>query len=128
MNSKLLLSGVAVIAALAVTAPAWAQPASSPPASTSATPPMHHHAHHATHAAAHHNQRAPLTGDTANQLNQQELARIQSGSSMPPPAPMGAMPPPAPGYSPSGGNSMGMPGPNTGGPGLTPYSGGAPQR
>jgi hypothetical protein len=28
--------------------------------------------------------------------------------------------------NPSGGNSMGMPGPNTGGPGLTPYSGGAP--
>ena len=81
-----------------------------------------------THAAAHHKM-APLTGDTANQLNQQELARIQSGSSMPPPAPMGASPPPpAPGYSPSGGNSMGMPGPNTGGPGLTPYSGGAPQR
>lgn len=28
--------------------------------------------------------------------------------------------------NPSGGNPMGMPGPNTGGPGLTPYSGGAP--
>src|SRR5215469_14231677 len=28
--------------------------------------------------------------------------------------------------SPSGGNPMGMPGPNPGGPGLTPYSGGAP--
>ena len=28
--------------------------------------------------------------------------------------------------NPSGGNSMGMPGPNPGGPGLTPYSGGAP--
>jgi len=181
MKTKHLLGGVAVIAALALSAPAWAQPANpsggnpmgtpgpspggpgltpystggpppsslssprgtvhvpapsgSPSASeaTSAMPPTHHHAghHHAghvTHAAAHHKM-APLTGDTANQLNQQELARIQSGSSMPPPAPMGASPPPpAPGYSPSGGNSMGMPGPNTGGPGLTPYSGGAPQR
>jgi hypothetical protein len=28
--------------------------------------------------------------------------------------------------NPSGGNSMGTPGPNPGGPGLTPYSGGAP--
>ena len=28
--------------------------------------------------------------------------------------------------SPSGGNPMGTPGPNPGGPGLTPYSGGAP--
>ena len=164
MNMKLLLSGVAVIAALSVSAPVLAQRAggnssggnsmgvpgpnpggpntpgtvnagsfgqtsSPPPASSSAMPPMHHHGHHVTHAAAYHHQRAPLTGDTANQLNQQELARIQSGSSMPPPAPMGAMPPPpAPGYSPSGGNSMGMPGPDTGGPGLTPYSGGVPQR
>jgi hypothetical protein len=128
MNMKHLLSGVAVIAALAISAPVLAQTSSPPPASTSATPPMHHHGHHVTHAAAHHHKMAPLTGDTANQLNQQELARIQSGSSMPPPAPMGAMPPPAPRYSPSGGNSMGMPGPNTGGPGLTPYSGGAPQR
>ena len=55
MKTEHLLSGVAVIAALALSAPAWAQPA-----------------------------------------------------------------------NPSGGNSMGMPGPNMGGPGLTPYSGGAP--
>jgi hypothetical protein len=173
MKTKHLLSGVAVIAALALSAPAWAQPANPsggnamgmpgpnpatpystggpPPSSlssprgtvhvpapssaseaTSAMPPTHHHAghHHAghvTHAAAHHKM-APLTGDTANQLNQQELARLQSGSSMAPPAPMGAMPPPAPMPNPSGGNSMGMPGPNTGGPGLTPYSAGAPPR
>jgi hypothetical protein len=52
---KHLLTGVAVVAALAFTAPVWAQPA-----------------------------------------------------------------------NPSGGNAMGMPGPNPGGPGLTPYSGGAP--
>ena len=52
---KHLLTGVAVVAALAFTAPVWAQPA-----------------------------------------------------------------------NPSGGNAMGLPGPNPGGPGLTPYSGGAP--
>jgi hypothetical protein len=173
MKTKHLLGGVAVIAALALSAPVWAQPANpsggnsmgmpgpspggpgltpystgaAPPApapsangahgrmpaggkktstrggyipATSATPPMHH-------AAVHHKM-APLTGSTANQLNQQELARLQTGSSMPPPPPMGAMPPPAPVPSPSGGNSLGLPGPNTGGPGLTPYSGGAPQR
>src|ERR1700730_9187026 len=55
MKTKHLLGGVAVIAALALSAPVWAQPT-----------------------------------------------------------------------NPSGGNSMGMPGPNPGGPGLTPYSGGAP--
>jgi hypothetical protein len=162
MKTKPLLNGVAVIAALALSAPVWAQPANpsggnsmampgpspggpgltpysggTPPASTSAMPPMHHHTRHVTHASAHHNahhKMAPLTGSTANQLNQQELARLQTGSSMPPPAAMGAMPPPAPMPRPpmqpptQGGNSMGMPGPNTGGPGLTPYSSGTPQR
>jgi hypothetical protein len=164
MKTKHPLSGVAVIAAFALSAPAWAQPANpsgltpnstgaAPPApapsangahgrmpaggkktstrggyipATSATPPMHHHAHHLTHAAVHHRM-AARTGSTANRLNQDELARLQSGSSMPPPAAMGAMPPPAPMPSP-GGNSLGLPGPNTGGPGLTPYSTGAPPR
>jgi hypothetical protein len=118
MNIKHLLHGVAVIAALAVSAPAWAQTAggnsyggnsmgipgpnpggpetpgtingglfghtpSPAPASTSAMPPTHHHAYHVTHAAAHHRKMAPLTRSTANQLNQEELARLHSGSSMP---------------------------------------------
>ena len=61
-----------------------------------------------THAAAHHKM-APLTGSIANQLNHEELARIQTGSSMPPPAPMGGMPPPALMPNPSGGNSLGFP-------------------
>jgi hypothetical protein len=158
MNIKHLLHGVAVIAALAVSAPAWAQTAGgnsyggnsmgipgpnpggpetpgtingglfghtpSPAlASTSAMPPTHHHAHHVTHAAAHHRKMARLTRTTANQLNQEELARLHSGSSMPPPqGPMGAMPPPAWLPSRSGGNSMGLPGPNPGGPGLTLYN------
>ena len=148
MKIKYALYGVAVIAALAVSAPVWAQRAggnayggnsmgipgpnpggpevpgtingglfghtpSFPPTSTSAMPPMHHHAHHVTHAVAHHRKMVALTGDTANQLNQQELARFEAGSSMPPPA---ALP------SRSGGNSMGLPGPNPGGPGLTPYN------
>lgn len=36
-------------------------------------------------------------------------------------------PPPDSPVSSSAGNSMGMPGPSTGGPGLTPYSGGPPE-
>jgi hypothetical protein len=134
MKTKYLLSGVAVIAALAFSAPVWAQPASTPSASdtSSAMPPKHHHAHASAHGkvASHHPSRFPhVQGNkSANALNQAELARLQTGSAMPPPAPMGAMPPPAPTPSSSGGNSLGLPGPNTGGPGLTPYSTGTPQR
>jgi hypothetical protein len=58
--------------------------------------------------------------DTAAQLNQAELARLQQGA--PPMAPQMAPPPPQM----RGGNSMGMPGPNMGGPGLTPYSSSTP--
>ena len=61
-----------------------------------------------THAAAHHKM-APLTGSIANQLNHKELVRLQTGSSMPPPAPIVRMPPPAPMSNPSGGNSLGFP-------------------
>jgi hypothetical protein len=155
MKTRHLLSGVALIAALALSAPAWAQPAnpsggnalgvpgpnpggpgltpystgappSTPSASdtTSAMPPKHRHArqhvvstHHMLHA------HGPKSGtDTTAQLNQAELARLQAGA--PPMAPQ--MAPPSPPMR--GGNSMGTPGPNAGGPGLTPYSTGAPPR
>jgi hypothetical protein len=144
---KHLLTGVAVIAALAFSAQIGAQPAnpsggnalglpgpnpggpgltpysSSParptaapppsaPASaaampppsmsdtTSATAPKHHHAHAGSHGkmASHHPSRFPnLQGDSvANQLNQTELARLQSGDFTPPPAtPSPDMGPPA---------------------------------
>jgi len=155
MKTKHLLGGVAVIAALALSAPVWAQPASpggnamgvpgpnpggpgltpystgAPPSTpsasdtTSAMPPKHRHAPHhvvSTHQMLHAH--GPKSGtDTTAQLNQAELARLQAGA-----PPMGAMPPPAPMPSPSGGNSMGMPGPNAGGPGLTPYNTGVPPR
>jgi hypothetical protein len=145
---KHLLTGVAVVAALAFAAPVWAQGVSpsggnsmgmpgpnpggpgltpysggaprttaAPPPSTapaamapaapsdtsSAMPPAHHrHARHASHGkmAGHHHGKAPqLTGSTANQLNQQELARLQAGdtampsSAPPPPSPTAAPPP-----------------------------------
>src|SRR6516162_1484011 len=96
-------TGAAVIAALAFAAPVWAQPASpggnpmgmpgpnpggpgltpystgAPAEATSATPPSHRHGHHAR-TAAHHGKAPQLTGGTANQLNQEELARLQAGN------------------------------------------------
>jgi hypothetical protein len=155
MKTKHLLTGVAVIAALALSAPAWAQPANpsggnamglpgpnpggpgltpysggAPTGeSTSAAPPKHARTHHATRA--HHvmsthellHAHGPKSGtDTTAQLNQAELDRLRQGA--PPMAPpSGPATPPL-----QGGNSMGLPGPNMGGPGLTPYSTGAPQR
>ena len=110
---KHLLTGVAVVAALAFSAPGWAQPTSpsggnpmglrpgltpyitgqpQPQDSTSAMPPKHC-AHHAK--AAHHRGKAPqLTGDVASQLNQEELARLQAGNfSNPPVVPSNPLPP-----------------------------------
>jgi hypothetical protein len=128
---KYLVNGVAVAAALVIAAPVLAQnpsggaPAPAPVAN-SAMPPVHHAARHAKAMHAFHKgvaHRAPLSGDTTAQLNREELARLQTGGPPMPPPPPAPMPP---ANSPSGGNSMGMPGPNAGGPGLTPYSGGAP--
>jgi len=117
---KHLLTGVAVVAALAFLPPAWAQPATpsggspmempGPKASgtnyipsTSATPPMHRHAraHHVAHARMAHGPKS-LT-DTADQLNRAELARLQAGS---PEAP--SMPPSStrPGRMPPGGKKV----------------------
>lgn len=159
---KLLLSGIAVTAALVIAAPVWAQPANpsggngmgvpgpnpggggllSPysggapapaPAANSAMPPAHHAVRHAHAMYAHHRymaRKAALTGDTTAQLNREELARIQSGNMSAAPAPMPAAPMPGmpmpPPENPSAGNAVGTPGPNPGGPGLTPYSGGGP--
>jgi hypothetical protein len=148
---KHLLTGVAVVAALAFSAPVWAQPANpsggnsmgvpgpnpggpgltpyssgprttaAPPSSapapamapsamppssmsdtSSAMPPKHHRAsHHVSHGkmAGHHRGKGPqLTGSTANQLNQEELARLQGGNMSNPSAPSGpGMAPPAQG-------------------------------
>jgi hypothetical protein len=140
---KHLLTGAAVLAALAIAAPGWAQPYGAgsgaqadqpvnpkapydrpvPPSwsqhaapgpsaaapssdTTSATPPTHRHARHVSHGKmagqhmAHGKGHGPqLTASTANQLNQQELARLQAGNfSNPgaPPAPGMAPPPGAP--------------------------------
>jgi hypothetical protein len=136
---KHLLTGVAVVAALAFAAPVWAQPAnpsggnavgvpgpnpggpgltpytggaprampSAPPAAmapgpaetSSAVPPGSRHARHKISAhgrMAHRGKATQMTGSTANQLNQEELARLQAGNMGMPPAP----PPPGPGAMP----------------------------
>jgi hypothetical protein len=93
------------------TAPSAAMAPSAPPPSSmsdtsSATPPSYHHArahyHHKKMAAYHHEMagyhrgKAHAIGGTANQLNQEELARLQSGNMSMPPTPssaQGTMPP-----------------------------------
>jgi hypothetical protein len=102
---KYLLTSVAVAAALTVSAPVWAQPA-SPSGTGAAAPapaptptgrmpaggratsertviptapgqtPMHRHAR----ARPHGKMAKGSAGDAANQLNRDELARIQSGN------------------------------------------------
>ena len=144
---KHLLTGVAVVAALAFAAPGWAQPANpaggnamgmpgpnpggpgltpystapkprampAPPPSaapaamapsdtSSAMPPSHRHARHASHGKPSHHPSnfSNLQGNVANQLNQEELARLQSGdTSMPPapPSPEAGTPPPTGGLT-----------------------------
>jgi hypothetical protein len=126
---KYLLSGVAIVAALAIVSPASAQdttahggyqgvpvapasaqdgavggyqgvpagivpaaiPGAAAPATTSATPPEHRHARHVSHGKA--MKGTQLTGDTANQLNQEELARLRAGDYSNPPVSPDTMPP-----------------------------------
>lgn len=118
---KHLLTGVAIAAALAISAPAWAQNVPGPKASgggsQTATPmkpaappaaapaaaakPMaaKGHAMRRHHPMRHH---AMSSDDAATeQLNQQELARIQGGGGAPVPAPGGPGPGTQPGPRPS---------------------------
>jgi hypothetical protein len=98
---KHLLSGAAA-AVLAVTfALGWTTSSaanqqaavSTPDASTtSAAPPSHRHPHSHSHGAEHRTaagktRARSARSDSANLLNQQELSRLQSGGSMPPPEP-----------------------------------------
>jgi hypothetical protein len=156
-SMKHLLTGVAVFAALAISAPVWAQqspggnsmgtpgpnpggpgltpytspqrpmaapapsappaamaPSAAPPSSmsdtSSAMPPRHRAARHTSHGrmAGHHRGKGPqLSGDSANQLNQEELARLQAGNMSNPSAP----PPPG----------MMAPAPGRGGPPMTTH-------
>ncbi len=182
---KHLLSGAATAAPLAIAGPWAANGTDTRPAAafsvsntSSAKPPTHRYArtHHlaARSSTAMHRPTARSSRRVADQLNQQELARLQAGDSTPLPAPCvrkpnaGSTPvqramialesfdksrPSMPTEriksmkhlltgvavvaalalsgpvwaqqaNPSGGNALGLPGPNPGGPGLTPYSSG----
>jgi hypothetical protein len=76
-------------------------PSSSTYGTTSATPPpsypSHRHAGRAYHKkmATHRYKTYPVTGSNADQLNQEELARLQAGNYSNPPAPSYS-PPPSP--------------------------------
>jgi hypothetical protein len=150
-SMKYLLTGVAVVAALAFSTPGWTQanpsggnavglpgpnpggpgltpytsgpqrpappsapytPTATPPAMTpsapppsgysSATPPKHRPYRHYTHKTTGHYKKGgkyQLTGTSANQLNQEELTRLQAGNYANPPAPS-YTPPPGPGTMP----------------------------
>jgi hypothetical protein len=117
IGMKHLLRSVAVVAALVIAAPVWAQnpsggnavgtPGPNPggpgltpysgggapaPAANSAMPPPHRHAHAMHHFHRHMARRAALSGDTTAQLNREELSRIQSGNLGNPPAPEASPP------------------------------------
>ena len=76
-----------------------AAPAPGPEA-TSATPPSHRHARHHGHVAAHHTTKGiPVSGNpnmSANQMNADELARLQAGNlGNPPPSDLPYATPPS---------------------------------
>jgi hypothetical protein len=101
-------------------APPPAAAPSSMSDTTSAMPPKHRHAraHHAMHGKMAGHRAPQLTGSTANQLNQEELARLQAGNYLNPAAPPGpGVPPPPP--------SSRVPGPKTSGSGYIPPQPGA---
>jgi hypothetical protein len=82
--------------------PAAMAPSEAPPSSmsdtSSAMPPKHRASRHASHGKpSHHPSRfSNVQGNVANQLNQEELQRLQAGN-FPPPPPPGMMPPGQPG-------------------------------
>ncbi len=95
---KHLFTSVAIAAALAISAPAWAQkspmkPAAAPPKPAAAAPakpaagkPMAGKSMAKRHVVRHHRMMA-REDSTTEQLNQQELARIQGGGGAGGPAP-----------------------------------------
>ena len=113
---KHLLNGVAIAAALAIAVPAWAQstpmtpaPKAAAAAPAAAMPAQKHHAvHHST--MARHGKMMSKTGgvSTTQNLNREELSRIQGGA-VPMAQPM--MPSPSTHAGPSMGQPMAPPPP-----------------
>jgi hypothetical protein len=102
---KHLLNGVAIAAALAIAAPAWAQapmtpkaaapaaPKAAAPAAPAAGAPMAPMASKMRHkrGATHRMARRGGPESTTDQLNREELARIQGGVAAPMPPPPGGV-------------------------------------
>jgi hypothetical protein len=89
---KHLLNGVAIAAALVIAAPVWAQApttGAAPAAPKAAAPaaPMTGMASPQRHKRVRHMARHGSGGSQADQLNGQELARIQGGGTAPPATP-----------------------------------------
>jgi hypothetical protein len=63
-----------------------------PGATTSAEPPAHRHARASHKVGMQHAPPSSFSGSTANQLNQEELARVAAGNFSMPPAPPGPEP------------------------------------
>ncbi|HEV2335713.1 MAG TPA: hypothetical protein VGS13_09475 [Stellaceae bacterium] len=89
---KHLLNGVAIAAALAIAAPAWAQAPAAPAAPSAAAPmagapmaPMAGKQRHKRMMRRHMTRRGAPAESTTDQLNREELARIQGAA--PPPSP-----------------------------------------
>jgi len=86
---KYRLIGVAALAALAISEPAWAQQAAPAAPSTQAAPAAAAPKHVGSPTRAHHRRHAvqsaknPSTNNTANQLNSDELSHFQSMNRMP---------------------------------------------
>jgi hypothetical protein len=106
---KHLLNGVAIAAVLAISAPAWAQNTNAPMTPAAPAPakpmakkpmakkPMHMAMRHHWHHAWHHHWRHHAGGDAmTEQLNREELARIQGGNMSAPPPPPSPMEGPRP--------------------------------
>jgi hypothetical protein len=91
--------------------PAATMPPPSAPTTTSAMPPKHRYARPGSHGkiSGHHGKGPQLAGSTANQLNQEELARLQAGNFSNPsaPPPPGMAPPPPSGPRTSGTSGAG---------------------
>jgi len=93
---KHLLIGATIAAAFAIAAPAWAQAPTAPaaPSASPATPMAPSQAHHRPMRHMEHPGHTRMGGGNAvtDQLNREELARIQGGGAVAPPPAMSGVP------------------------------------
>jgi hypothetical protein len=111
---KHLLNGVALAAALAIAVPAWAQnapmspsaPKAAAPAATMPAAARQKHRAVRHHATRHHGRMARSGDSMTQELNREELSRLQGAPSMPMQRPMAS---PSPHAGPMQGQPMAPP-------------------